>query len=345
MRISFSPTHLPAIVAVIALCLLCFMCQIFFPFQIIYYLGAGWAHYLFRVLPEIQLNLSALATAGVCLIGLAVGLHLFLRWLHRQRAIRMRLDSPSRTWAFRWSLSLLGLVLLMFVAGTSAVGISHQTAWLVTSPEPRLGRSMRDGAGRMSTGNNLRYLALALHNHHDHQETLPASMSVDDEGRPLLSWRVHVLQYLEEEALYREFRLDEPWDSPHNLALLPRMPNWYAHPLADASTARYETHFQVIIGPGAAFEGQKRLRLKEDFTDDHAKTILVVEARDPVPWTKPQDLPYSPHGPVPRLGGHFRGLFVAAMADGGMLQLEDSLDEQTLRALITRSGGDRPKLD
>src|SRR5581483_2163049 len=54
--------------------------------------------------------------------------------------------------------------------------------------------------------------------------TYPPTTLYDKEGRPTLSWRVALLPYLGEEALYKEFKLDEPWDSLHNKKLLKKMP-------------------------------------------------------------------------------------------------------------------------
>src|SRR5205823_2150780 len=61
----------------------------------------------------------------------------------------------------------------------------------------------------------------------DHKQRLPPAAVRDPEGRPLLSWRVLLLSYLGDEDLFLQFRLDEPWDSPHNRTLLPRMPDVY----------------------------------------------------------------------------------------------------------------------
>ena len=73
--------------------------------------------------------------AALCLVSLACGLHLFLGWLHAQRP-KPEAEGPSPPWRLRWTLSLLGVAVLMFVAGIAAVGVTHQTAWLLTSPEP-----------------------------------------------------------------------------------------------------------------------------------------------------------------------------------------------------------------
>ena len=62
--------------------------------------------------------------------------------------------------------------------------------------------------------NNLKQIGLAMHNFHDSYGGFPAAYSTDKNGKPLLSWRVHILPFVEGQALYRQFKLDEPWDSP-----------------------------------------------------------------------------------------------------------------------------------
>src|SRR5579872_2102693 len=136
---------------------------------------------------------------------------------------------------------------------------------------------------------------------------LPAA-SRDKDGHPLLSWRVLLLPYLEEGELYKQFHLDEPWDSEHNLALLPRMPRTYAT-TAEPTVGKppFTTFYQVLTGPDTPFEITAGPRFPEDFGGKTSGTILVVESFEAVPWTKPQDIEYDPNKPLPKLGGVFTG--------------------------------------
>jgi hypothetical protein len=104
----------------------------------------------------------------------------------------------------------------------------------------------------------------------------------------------------------------------------------------------YHTICHVFIGPGAAFEGREGKSLKTDFPDGASNTLLIVEAGQPVPRTKPDELLYDPKGPLPELKGVFQDSFRAAFADGHVRQIPYVVDEWTLRALITRNAGDRP---
>ena len=91
-----------------------------------------------------------------------------------------------------------------------------------------------------------------MHNYHDHEKALPPAAVLGKDGRPLLSWRVLLLPYVEGQELYREFHLDEPWDSPHNIQLLERMPSAY-EPFKDSPFPRGHTFYRVIVGPGSPF--------------------------------------------------------------------------------------------
>jgi hypothetical protein len=190
------------------------------------------------------------------------------------------------------------------------------------------------------SASNLKQLALACNLYHHEQGSFPPSAVYSPDGKPLLSWRVLVLPQLGYHDLYRAFRLDEPWDSPHNLQLLDKMPQEFAAPY---ETPSHVTPYQVFVGPGAAFEAAKGLKLA-DFTDGPEETILIIEA-PPVPWTKPQDLAYVPGHPLPKIGGLRDRLICAAMADGSVQVFPIEISEATLQALITRNAGDKPGSD
>jgi hypothetical protein len=188
------------------------------------------------------------------------------------------------------------------------------------------------------SSNNLKQIGLALHSYHDVHGGFPAPAIYGKGLKPLLSWRVAILPYLEQQELYKQFKLDEPWDSPHNKKLLAKMPEVYA-PVRGPSKVKGGTYYQVFVGDGAGFEPGKSLRIPS-FTDGTSNTILVVEAGQPVPWTKPDDLPYDPNKALPKLGGQFRGHFHALLADGSVHLLSRNANEQTLRGAITRNGGE-----
>ena len=215
-------------------------------------------------------------------------------------------------------------------------------------------QKVRTAAGRMQDSNNLKQMAIAMHSHSDSYGGLPQAAAFQDANdKPLLSWRVAILPFIEQDSLYKQFRLDEPWDSPNNKALLPLMPKVYAMP-NDPNPGSGMTYYQVFVGAGSAFEprkrrpeegppgpGQVRLGWKlTDFSDGTSNTILIATSATPVPWTKPDDIPFSPTGPVPQLGGYSKRGNNVALGDGSVRFLPENLPDETLRALITRNGGE-----
>jgi hypothetical protein len=124
---------------------------------------------------------------------------------------------------------------------------------------------------------NLKLMALAMHSYNDANGHMPAPALYDRTGRPLLSWRVAILPYLGENALYQQFKLDEPWDGPNNSKLLSRMPKVYE--CAAAPTPPGETIYRVFVGNGAAFEPGRGLRFPAEFPDGTANTILIRRHR------------------------------------------------------------------
>jgi RNA polymerase sigma factor (sigma-70 family) len=194
---------------------------------------------------------------------------------------------------------------------------------------------------------NLRKLALAfMHDADAHTGMMLPPAVPGKDGKDHLSWRVLLLPYLGERELYEQFKLSEPWDSPHNKKLLSKMPKVYAPP---GVTPRepYSTFYQVFVTPKkevvglcAAFLQGQQLRYPASFTDGTANTILIVEAGNAVPWTKPDDLPYDSTKPLPELGGLFREVFHAAFADGHVETLTHKFDEYSLRCVITSNGGE-----
>jgi hypothetical protein len=175
----------------------------------------------------------------------------------------------------------------------------------------------------------------------DREGSLPAQAVCGKEGEGGLSWRVAVLPYLGEAALYEQFWLDEPWDGPHNHALLGRMPAVHAPPARQGAKSSGLTFYQVFVGKETPFNGKVRAKIPSDFPDGTMNTILIAEAGEPVPWTKPQDLPYDRHKSVPKVGGLFSSHFNFVLADGTARSYPIPFpNELTVRALITPAGGE-----
>jgi Protein of unknown function (DUF1559) len=217
-------------------------------------------------------------------------------------------------------------------------------------------QKVRESANRMNSSNNLKQISLAAYSYNQDFDELPGNTYTSD-GKPLLSWRVHILPYIDAANLYSQFKLDEPWDGPNNIRLLNQMPPVYQNP-RDPTRSTSKTNYRGFSSPGAIFERRLVVRLgatdphkdvkKEDrfnlakLKDPRSDTILVVEARDAVEWTKPDDLDASPGRPFPPLGGFGGGSTpaLAGFVDGSVRTLPANLAEATLRALVTHSGGE-----
>lgn len=201
-------------------------------------------------------------------------------------------------------------------------------------------QAAREAARRSMGSNNLKQIAVAMHNHHDAYKELPAQAITDPAGKPLLSWRVKLLPFVEEDGLYKEFHLDEPWDSPHNKALIARMPAVYARPGNDPSSGM--TPYLAPVGEGTMWKVDKATKFV-DMRDGTSNTIMVVEAEDKaaVPWTKPEDWQFDPNDPLKGVGNSRPGGFQAVFADGSSRFISNTIDVETIKALLTMAGGER----
>ncbi|HLW67798.1 MAG TPA: DUF1559 domain-containing protein [Gemmataceae bacterium] len=252
--------------------------------------------FISRALPEAFGPLIIVATTAF--LGIAIG-----RWLYRY------LHDPEHGTS-RLPLIAIQAPVGLFVLLSLVPAISYVAGFLA----------------QKNTEGNMKKIATAMTHGYaaDHDRRLPPQAIRDIDGRPLLSWRVAILPYLGHEDFYRQFHLDEAWDSPHNIQLLKKMPGEYEGNFL-VRTPRGFTHFQVFTGENTAFE-RDGLRVDRDFDPQPYHTFLVVEASDPVPWTKPEDISYCYPIPIlPRLGENKpKGLlalypskgFFAATVDG-----------------------------
>jgi hypothetical protein len=217
--------------------------------------------------------------------------------------------------------------------------VSLKVEWDPRWPDAAV-TAVKEEADRVRSFNNLKQLGLGMLNYAETFGHFPPAAIADKAGKPLLSWRVAVLPFIEQANLYREFKLDEPWDSDHNKKLLDKMPPVYAPPLKPAGWQPNTTFYQVFTGEQTLFPPGKKMTLR-DIKDGTANTLLMVEAYEAVPWTKPADLPYDPARPLPQLGGIFHNGFQAVMADASTGRfLPKDIPPATLRALITPAGGE-----
>jgi hypothetical protein len=229
------------------------------------------------------------------------------------------------------------------VPGIIAAGVGNQPADSPPDALPPGGEDGPEGAERVHiAASRLMEVAIAIVHYTFDREpaTYPPAYIASSDHKPLLSWRVAILPYLGEEgkALYRQFKLDEPWDSRHNKALLLKMPEAYS-PVGRVARTSYTTCYHVFRGERTPFKGSQGVR-RDTVTDGHGQTIMVIEGGAPVPWTRPRDLTYGPNEPLPELGGQFQKVFLVAYCSGAVQVLPKNIDRARLRAAITRDAGD-----
>ncbi len=191
----------------------------------------------------------------------------------------------------------------------------------------------------MQQSNNLKQIMLAVHNFHAIHKSLPPRMTISEEGKPLLSWRVFLLPYLDQQELYEEFHLDEPWDSPHNLKLIDRIPAAYQS-RQFSNIPRGETLIQAPLFSGSAWDGSENKMLAfEEIVDGTSNTICFVMApqNKSVIWTKPEDLKLRADTLVDDLFGEQESKYFAFF-DSSIRTIERSTDEARLKSMVTFSG-------
>jgi hypothetical protein len=213
-------------------------------------------------------------------------------------------------------------------------------------PEPpdAVPDTLPEAAARRTAVDNLRKLTEGVLGYEQRSDHIPAGVVTAD-GAVGLSWRVQVLPFIGEGALYKQFKLDESWDSPANKSLVETMPAVFGSQGKPAPGGH--TFLRTTQGPagmvppprgkpgtpGQPYPGQSRR-----FNFKLVSAFLVVEAAEAVPWTKPDELQCDPKQPVPKLGGVFAGGFHAATLDGTVTFVKDDYPEGELREMLDPFG-------
>lgn len=201
----------------------------------------------------------------------------------------------------------------------------------------------REAARRTACKNNLRQIGIALYAYHDSYGCFPPAFIADDAGRPMHSWRVLILPFLDQKQLYSQYSFSEPWDGPNNSRLLSSIPEVYQCPTHSAGGST-STAYAGVFGENCIFRGAEPVRIAE-VTDALNNTLIVGESTGAsIPWSKPQDIDVAK---TPKLGDaagfssdHAGGVQVLS-ADGSVRFIpNDRFRQETVNALYTRSGGE-----
>lgn len=228
--------------------------------------------------------------------------------------------------------------------------------WIQSNSHSRHDEAMR----RHHCVNNLREIGMAMLNYHDTYGRFPPAYVADDKGRRLHSWRVLLLPFMTRQwgdtsktgytsrQLYERFHLDEPWDSPHNLSLLDRLPyhDWQYRCLSDRLNETGETNYVMILGPQTLSSGAESRSLRE-VRDGASHTIAIVEVTNSgIQWTEPRDLnaneiSFRPNDPDrPAFSSHHPGGANVLLVDGSVRFLSDKNAPSLVRALTTVDRGE-----
>lgn len=225
----------------------------------------------------------------------------------------------------------------IFALGTNATRTFNEVAM-------QIGQQAGKAEKKSPEEEHLRQLAAALDRYHEAKGAYPPAAICDAAGRPLLSWRVALLPYVGEEALYREFRLDEPWDSLHNKRLLKRIPKTFQQPNSPNAfwvRTKGKTRDLVFTGPNTLFDGKQGT--KKSQVPAKAALVVLADGERAVYWSKPGELAFEAGKPLPslfapasRFGFSQNRPVHAILGDGTFRTIARTIDEKDLRELIQR---------
>ena len=204
-------------------------------------------------------------------------------------------------------------------------------------------QAARAAARRNAAMNNMKQLLLGMLNFESAFGKLPAHAIYSDEGQPLLSWRVQILPFIEDQGLYEQFHLDEPWDSEHNKKLIAKMPAVFSSPQSGLDISEGKSNYLGVQGEKMLFDGTQNGAQFRTITDGTSNTIALVEVDDAAAeiWTKPADWEFDAEDPTKGLGGlHPGAIFNAGYCDGHVEAVSVMIEVETLKAMFTKNGGE-----
>ena len=301
IRRGFTKTELVVVLVILGGLMFCCAPFGFWPAELVVYLAIGWIPFLGRVGPQIEPDWGTVAIGCIALAVFAFGLHFFLRWLYAalpaKTAAAASPASQSATWRFRWTVSAVAIIVMLFVAGISMVGITHELAWMATAEEPLV----RSGfSRRIGSAHNQLEMARSLELYSEQKAFLPPGTRLGQRGEALHGWQVSILPYVMPD-LAEMIDRDRPWTDERNREAFSSQIKVFQFPETSAPTTDAEgyalSHYaanQHVIG------GTRKLKLDE-ITDGTANTILLGEAAGNYkPWGHPRTGAIQPSELMPR---------------------------------------------
>jgi hypothetical protein len=300
-----------------------------------FFVAFGWISFLGRVVPEMTVDWAGIGMAVLCLLLLVGVIQLLGR--------RVARPSDGATWPWTKSALLASALVVIFWAGLSAVGLTRAVPRFLELDEWASSR-IREAGARTLSQNNLKQMALGLHNHHDEHKQFPLGGTFDADGRALHGWETSLLPYIEQGALYKQIRHDLPWRHPDNRAALATEVYEFRSPYVGTARSadgwaltHYAGNVHLLVG--------RPLKLS-DIVDGTSNTLLLGEtAAEFTPWGKPFNvrdpglgINRTPGGfgcPDPTVqGANF------AVGDGSVRFINENVSPRVLKALATPAGGE-----
>lgn len=334
---------------VITSTLLLFGCCVFTPFGMmfsaipdsLFALAFGWVFFLYRVLPQVRVNWPAVITGCLVLAAFSVGLHFCLRWLARQ----IPRGDVERGWRLSWTFAIAGSIVLMFVAGTAAVGVTHHFGGLFASGNPILDSHWRDYHDKQY---DLKAIGWAVSYYADAGNVLPLAAVMNNRGEALHGWQTLILPHMNHRNVFDQIDMDVAWNDPKNrTAFQTRIDEFLSTKVRETTTSDGYA-LSHYAGNGWLFAREKPLQLS-DVTDGLRDTILAGEINGNFPaWGQPFNVrdtslgfSNSPNG----FGSPFNSGMHFLMADGSVQFISQEIDPAALRALSTPNAGDKASFE
>jgi prepilin-type processing-associated H-X9-DG protein len=246
--------------------------------------------------------------------------------------------APARSSSVTWVIVLAVIAPIVLLVGIAVIGI------LIALLLPAV-QAAREAARRATCVNNLKQIGVAMHNYHDAWGCFPPAYTTDQNGRPLHSWRVLLLPYMEQRYLYEQIDFDQPWDSPEN-QVLANLPNsMYTCP-SDTPTDPSQTSYVMVVGPGTISDGPTAIPIGQ-IADGASYTIMVVEVADSgIHWAEPRDLNADesnfqlddPAGSG--ISSYHPQVVNVLFCDGSVQSISKDIDPELLRGMTTIAGGE-----
>ncbi len=336
MRNIFKTILIVVLVLPFLACLLSLMPMLEFMFASVVLLAIGWVFFLVRVVPQLTVDWGMLLTGVMCLWLVGVGMHGLGRWAYHESK-----ELVFQPWRLRWSIAIVSVTILAFVAGIAMVGVAHQTAWLFSSPEPITDTGFPVSSIESQT--HLRQIVIASHSFHEKKDVFPTTV-FDDVGNPLHGWQTQLLPYLDYQRVYKSIDLTKSWRHDCNTKPFQKtLPEYVAGSISKErkdSEGRALSHYASnvhLIGGRASWK-------ITDIRDGASTTLMFGEAfgnfkpwGHPANWRDPMlgiNKTLDGFGHRDRPGANF------AVADASVRYISKNVSPEVLKALSTPDGGE-----